>query len=107
VKVNATGTAKTLILVQLQDFFFLSPSAFWSHVLPFCVTMPFDDAFLEHIKRRSAELAAIRKKESRKRKNQRYQEKNKSSIAQSSVKCKRSKKDSVGWSMISMCSELR
>jgi hypothetical protein len=59
--------------------------------------MPLDDTFLERIsiKSRSAELAAIRKKESRKRKNQKYREKNKSSIAQSSVQCKRSKKDFI------------
>jgi hypothetical protein len=60
--------------------------------------MPSDDTFLERIKSRSAELAAIRKKESGKRKNQKYREKNKSSIAQSSVQCKRSKKDFIAGS---------
>jgi arginyl-tRNA synthetase len=62
--------------------------------LPVCVTMSLDE-ILEHIKRRRAELAAIKKKESRKRKNQKYWEKIKSSIAQSSVQYKRSKKNSI------------
>jgi hypothetical protein len=53
--------------------------------------MAFEDSLLERIKRHSAELAAIRKKESRKRKNEKYWEKNKSSIAE----YKRSKKDSI------------
>jgi hypothetical protein len=53
--------------------------------------MAFEDTLLERIKKHSAEVAAIRKKESRKRRNEKYWEKNKSLIAE----YKRSKKDSI------------